>query len=613
MRNEVSEWFMKRRLQSYAEEWGQQLWTIRKMIFILFFLATVLEIVMFFVLQATGMLEHTPARYLLRYVIRPFIINSVIITIGTLVSRVTTKSLWRERVHLMVITLMIGNIANVHNVFMVLLFLFMVPVFITVVFQSISTLITALSEILILCISFRSYCSDSGAASDGYFIPSILLMMILLLACRYLAGVLIRILKEKTNALMQMTKEAEEAKIKAEHSNRSKSEFLSNMSHEIRTPINAVLGMDEMILRESTEPEIVEYAQNIQGAGKALLGLVNDILDLSKIESGKMELIPVDYEMGSMINDLVNMISARANDKGLSFLVEVDREIPHVLHGDEIRLKQVVMNLLTNAVKYTDKGTVTMQIGYRVRDERRIALSFTVRDTGKGMKKEDMAKLFSPFERIEEEKNRSVEGTGLGMSITKQLLSMMESELKVESEYGKGSCFSFEVTQPVQSWTPVGDYTKAYHNARKEHKRYKSKFIAMDARLLVVDDVSVNLKVFTGLLKKTEMQIDTALSGEEGLLLAAQQKYDMIFIDHMMPKMDGIEMLHQLQQETYAINKDTPKIALTANAISGVREQYIKAGFREYLTKPIDVSKLESMIVRFLPKEKVLLTEEEEA
>ncbi|MDY5870857.1 MAG: ATP-binding protein [Acetatifactor sp.] len=318
-----------------------------------------------------------------------------------------------------------------------------------------------------------------------------------------------------------------------------------------------------------------------------------------------MELIYVDYEIASVINDLVNMISSRVYDKGLSFLVEVDPGIPYVLYGDEIRLKQIVTNLLTNAVKYTEKGSVTMQVGYHKRDEKSIVLSFAVKDTGRGMKKEDMDKLFSPFKRIEEEQNRNIEGTGLGLSITKQLLSLMNSELKVESVYGEGSTFSFEIVQEVKGWDEIGDYTKAYKNTQKENKRYQQLFTAKDARVLVVDDVSMNLKVFAGLLKKTQIQIDSALSGEEGLELAAQNKYDVIFIDHMMPGMDGIEMLTRLEEAEYELNADVPRVALTANAISGAREFYINEGFTEYLTKPIDVRKLEGMIAKLLPEDKI--------
>ncbi len=587
--------------------WQKQIKTLRGIIVMLVLLSLALEIGMIFVFNATGTMDDTLTEYFRLYVVKPLINNLIIVLIGVIVSVMTSKNRIKENAHLLVVTLLIGNIANIHNIFMVLLFLFMVPIFMAVAFQNRSTLnmVTILSELLVIMIAGKCLYKGIGASRDGYYIPSVILIMILLLAARYVARVLIDILNEKTDALTRATAEAQEAKRRAEASNQSKTMFLTNMSHEIRTPINAVLGMDEMILRESSQTEIIEYARNIQSSGKALLALINDILDLSKIESGKMELICVDYEIASVINDLVNMISSRIYDKGLSFLVEVDPGIPYVLYGDEIRLKQIVTNLLTNAVKYTEKGSVTMQVGYHKRDEKSIVLSFAVKDTGKGMKKEDMDKLFAPFKRIEEEQNRNIEGTGLGLSITKQLLALMNSELKVESVYGEGSTFSFEIVQEVKGWDEIGDYTKAYKNTQKENKKYQQLFTAKDARVLVVDDVSMNLKVFAGLLKKTQIQIDSALSGEEGLELAAQNKYDLIFIDHMMPGMDGIEMLTHLEEAKYELNADVPRVALTANAISGAREFYINEGFTEYLTKPIDVRKLEGMIAKLLPEDKI--------
>ena len=392
----------------------------------------------------------------------------------------------------------------------------------------------------------------------------------------------------------------------------AKSAFLSNMSHEIRTPINAVLGMNEMVLRESTDSNIIEYSESIRTAGTTLLGLINDILDFSKIEAGKMEIIPVDYELASMLNDLVNMIRARAEAKGLMLVPDFDCNMPEYLHGDEVRIKQVITNILTNAVKYTEKGSVTLSVGYRKLEDEPDAMMLTVsvKDTGIGIKKADMAQLFTQFERIEEKRNRSIEGTGLGMSITQSLLTMMNSSLKVESVYGVGSIFSFEIKQTVRRWDPIGDYQKAYKNAISEHKKYKEKFTAPDARVLVVDDTPMNLIVFKSLLKQTDVHIDTADSGDEGIVLALKNKYDIIFLDHMMPNKDGIETLKELKASDSDLNRDTPMICLTANAISGAREKYLQAGFDDYLTKPIDSAALENMMYERLPKEKIKTVQE---
>lgn len=387
----------------------------------------------------------------------------------------------------------------------------------------------------------------------------------------------------------------------AEHANAAKSRFLANMSHEIRTPINAVLGMDEMILRETGEPSTRLYAADIMSAGRTLLSIINDILDLSKVEEGKMEIIPVQYELSSLINDLVNMIRERADRKGLILNIEVDEHIPHLLYGDEIRVRQCVLNLLTNAVKYTEKGSVTLKVYYEKTDDA-ILLGFTVEDTGIGMKKEDMEKLFVPFERIEEKRNRSIEGTGLGMSIVRQLLDLMGTSLRVESEYGKGSVFSFVVKQEVVKWEEIGSYEQRYDRAKGSASDYHELFHAPDARILVVDDTEINLTVVKSLLKKTLIRIDTTMSGREALCLAAENEYDAVFIDHMMPDMDGIETLKQMRMS--GLNQNTPAVVLTANAVSGAREMYLDAGFNDYLSKPVDGIKLEKLLKSLIPEDK---------
>ena len=397
--------------------------------------------------------------------------------------------------------------------------------------------------------------------------------------------------------------------------NEAKSAFLSNMSHEIRTPINAVLGMNEMILRECGDENVIGYAENIKSAGSTLLDLINDILDFSKIEAGKMEITPFDYDVSSLINDLVNMIQKRVDDKGLELVLEIDRTIPDKLCGDEIRIKQIITNILTNAVKYTDKGYIT----FRIRCEKienepdSIMLKVTVKDTGIGMKKEDMDKLFSKFDRMDEEHNRNVEGTGLGMSITQRLLEMMNSELEVESVYEIGSSFSFSIMQEVVNWQELGDYEAAYKESVNNRQKYREKFKAPEAKVLVVDDTPMNLIVFTNLLKQTGVQIDTAKSGDDGLLLASEKKYDIIFLDHMMPEKDGIETIHELKQQTDSPNIETPVVCLTANAILGSREKYLMAGFSDYITKPIDPEKLEELLLKHLPGELIEKSDDDEA
>ncbi|MCR5155524.1 MAG: response regulator [Butyrivibrio sp.] len=398
----------------------------------------------------------------------------------------------------------------------------------------------------------------------------------------------------------------------AKSASEAKSRFLSNISHEIRTPINAVLGFDEMIIRESRDENVLAYARDIQDSGKTLLALINDVLDFSKIEAGKIDLIPVEYELGSLLNDLVNMSQIRAKEKELEFNINVNENIPHVLFGDEIRIKQCILNIVTNGVKYTEKGCVTLNIDYEIAEadnsmteEDKILLKVSVIDTGIGIKEEDMERLSTAFERVDEKKNRTIEGSGLGISIVTSLLELMGSKLEIKSEYGKGSEFSFAILQSVVDWEPIGDFEKKVKEARNETGAYTESFHAPEAKILVVDDTRTNLTVIKGLLKFTKMQVDTATSGMEALERAKYTKYDIIFLDHRMPEMDGIQTFHAMKEMAEDTNRDTPVIALTANAISGSREMYFKEGFTNYMAKPVDPSKLEEMILMYLPPEMV--------
>ncbi len=425
-----------------------------------------------------------------------------------------------------------------------------------------------------------------------------MMMVLMIIGILYLMNASIK-LKESD--------ELKKAMAMAEEANKAKSNFLANMSHEIRTPINAVLGMNEMILRESEDKAILTYSENIKHAGKTLLGLINDILDFSKIEAGKIDIVCVDYDLPLMIKDLVNMIRTRSDDKGLELKLDFDKELPKKLYGDEFRIKQIITNILTNAVKYTKKGSITFKIGFNKLDSdpENIMLNVSIKDTGIGIKPEDKEKLFTEFERIEEKRNRNIEGTGLGLNITKSLLGIMGSSLMVDSVYGEGSTFSFNLKQKVIDWEPIGNYGAEDIEALDKHKKYKEKFIAPLANVLVVDDNPMNLMVFESLLKKTRINIDKANNGDECIVFSGVKKYDIIFLDHMMPGKDGIETLHEIRNHEDNPNVFTPSVCLTANAISGAREGYIKEGFDDYLSKPIDAVKLEEMILQFLPADKI--------
>lgn len=406
------------------------------------------------------------------------------------------------------------------------------------------------------------------------------------------------------------TNKAAEESIRAIAVSEAKSAFLSNMSHEIRTPINSILGMNEMVLRECEDPKIIDYSENIKSAGNTLLGLINDILDFSKIEAGKLEIIPVDYDLSALIHDLANMISVKTEAKGLELKLDIDGATPKILNGDEIRIKQIITNILTNAAKYTEKGSVTLKLSCKSvdRETDSVLIRVSVIDTGIGIKPEDMNKLFAKFERIEEKRNRNTEGTGLGMSITQGLLEMMGSRLEVESEYGQGSTFSFDLEQKVVSWDVLGDYKQSYKDRLKKKEKYKEKLHAPEANVLVVDDNRINLTVFKSLVKKTLIQTDTAESGDECLEKTALKAYDIIFLDHMMPGKNGTETLQELREQPSNPNLNTPVVCLTADAVSGAREQYISAGFTDYLTKPFYPEQLEDMFIKLLPEEKYTLT-----
>ena len=384
----------------------------------------------------------------------------------------------------------------------------------------------------------------------------------------------------------------------ADSANKAKSDFLADMSHEIRTPINAVLGMNEMILSESQDESIIDYASNIKSAGNTLLSIINNILDFSKIEDGKMNLVPVEFNTTELINGLVNSISERARSKKLEFKADIDETIPSGLFGDDVRISQVIMNLLTNAVKYTEKGSVTLRALNKGMNGDNVDLRFEVIDTGIGIKEEDIDKLFKSFERIEERRNRHIEGTGLGISIVTKLLAMMDSKLDVESVYGEGSKFGFDLSLRVISSEPVGKYDIN----RKHASRGSGKDVhlsAPDAKVLITDDNDMNLKVATNFMRFFNITPVTCLSGKETISILRKERFDILFLDHMMPQMDGIETLRKLKAEELV--GDMPVIALTANAVVGAKEQYISEGFDDYLSKPITIGSIEKMLRNYLP------------
>nr|MCR5755787.1 response regulator [Acetatifactor sp.] len=403
---------------------------------------------------------------------------------------------------------------------------------------------------------------------------------------------------ESPDALM-IEKLAEERK-NAESANRAKSLFLAQMSHEIRTPINAVLGMNEMILRETDNEDIRDYSATIKEAGKTLLSLINSILDFSKIEDNKMELLSVEYETAELINNIVNSIYNRARSKGLYLEINVDEKLPSKLIGDDIRLTQVIMNLLTNAVKYTEKGTVSFSMILEKTEGDTVTIGVSVKDTGIGIKASEISELFNSFIRLDEKRNRNIEGTGLGMAIVDRLLKMMGSTIQIESTYGKGSTFSFHIEQKISDAKPVGDYKLNLAQSRKIETGDVA-FKAAGANVLIVDDNSMNHKVAKNLLKLFGIVPDMAMSGAEAIQMVKDKTYHIICLDHMMPELDGIETLERMRTEKL-IPDTTVVLAMTANAVVGAKEMYLEKGFDDYISKPIALEELAEKLKKYLPE-----------
>ncbi len=401
--------------------------------------------------------------------------------------------------------------------------------------------------------------------------------------------------------------ELQEAMDKANQATEAKSAFLSNMSHEIRTPMNAIVGITEIMLRDEHSDEDREYLSTIMNSGQSLLSIINDILDYSKIESGKLQIIDYEYDVYSTINDLNMIFANRVGNKEVGLVYDIDWQIPAKLYGDGNRIRQVVINIVNNAIKFTDKGSVTISVKCEMQENDKIHLYFSVKDTGIGIKEEDMGKLFNSFEQVDTKKNRSKEGTGLGLAISKQIVELMGGSIHISSVYGEGTEVSFDLIQEVRSKEVIGDVKKTVLAKPKEDYVH---FKAPEAKVLIVDDNAINLKVAKGLLAPLSMQITTAGSGFEALEKAEAEKFDLIFMDHMMPIMDGVETTGKIRaiDDYYA---KMPIVALTANATNGVKEELKAAGMTDYVSKPISMMHITKVLAKWLPAEYVHFEEGE--
>lgn len=459
-----------------------------------------------------------------------------------------------------------------------------------------------------------------GSYLLAYFYPSALAMHTVEMAyidsavsMTVVAGLTCGMLLFQNAIYRSANRTARQQKQEIEELNQAQNRFFSSMSHEIRTPINTIIGLNEMILRETTSDEIAADARDIQTASKMLLALINDILDMSKIESGKMDIVPVSYHVGDMLSEIVNMIWVRAKEKGLEFHIDVDQKMPSQLLGDEVRIKQILINVLNNAVKYTAEGSITLSIQCRRQEHGCARIVYSVADTGMGIKKENIPYLFSAFKRVDEEKNRHIEGTGLGLSIVKQLVDLMGGDISVNSVYTKGSTFILTIPQEVISEEAIGDMDIEARHAMNARKYYKRSFEAPKARILIVDDNEANLMVEEKLLRDTKVQTDTACSGAQCLQKTLKNRYDVILMDHLMPEMDGIVCLHEIRTQAGGLNQETPVIVLTANAGGENQKLYKREGFDGYLMKPVTGGQLESELLNYLPEEIVTLADRKDS
>lgn len=580
------------------EKWRRRLFIMNCVIATGVFL---LEIGVNIILFVQGKVNPDIVYHLMRYLVVPSGLVFLAVLFDGIMMRCFPNKDWLLN-YIMVLTVvfMCTVVAVTHYVFPITMTAFVIPVLMSVVFGN-NRMTAATAASCSVCVILTGIWRNiDGTDTDRYYVvQEVVISLGIIFMSLIVAEIVNSLITEQNHRLLDALRKEKRSQQEAEAANMAKSSFLANMSHEIRTPINAILGMNEMILREEKDPAIRGYAGNIQASGNSLLSIVSDVLDISKIESGKLEIIPVDYEVNSLISDCCNMAACRAKAKELELLVECADNVPMKLCGDETHIRQIIMNLLTNAVKYTEKGTVKLIVSGRFTDGG-FVLKVDVSDTGIGIAEENLPQLFTQFQRFDLQRNRNIEGTGLGLSIVKRLCDLMSGTITARSVLGSGSTFTVELPQKVVDSTPCGGVNLNY-SAGAEHE-YHHSFEAPEAKILAVDDLPVNLLVIANLLKETRIKIDTAGSGRECLDKCSQQKYDLILMDHMMPEMDGVQTFEKLHGDKSSPNFETPVIMLTANALAGMREQYMDVGFADYVSKPVRGAKLEEAIRRNLPE-----------
>lgn len=563
---------------------------------VIFIFIIIMELSITLLLYESGQIDQPFKEYAARFFIRPVMENAFCVLFMEIVIKIPKiKDTIKNYLPILTILMMFTISAAVHCVFQSTILVLGVPIIMSIIFGNKSATIFTwvLSNVSFLFVLYYES-QHSHVHESKYYLPNMIISLSILTTIGILSIISVGLLANKN-------KLAASAIADAEYANRAKSDFLSNMSHEIRTPLNSVLGMNEMVMCESKNKKVLEYSANIESSGKLLLSLINDILDFSKIESGKMDIIPAPYHLNSLLFDEYTMFVERTQKKHLELDFDIDPRMPNNLIGDDVRIKQILTNILSNAVKYTEEGSVTLSAKLVSRDKDKAKIQFNIIDTGMGIKQEDQSKLFEAFQRIDERKNRNIEGTGLGMSIVNNLLHLMGTKLEVDSVYGKGSDFHFVIEQQVnENSEEIGNFHDTLEYNHFEGRVFNS-IAGKDVKMLVVDDNPMNIMVFKNFMNGKGIEIDEAEDGYACINMVRSKKYDIIFMDHMMPGMDGIETYHRMNTIDDNLSADAPVVMLTANAVSSMKEIYKSEGFSGYIVKPIDSKHLMRKVQELLP------------
>ncbi|MCM1089594.1 MAG: ATP-binding protein [Butyrivibrio sp.] len=568
------------------------------------------ELVFYKIMEHLNLLTLPVREYIIYYILLPVVLLAVTLVLQELCVRSERIPEPVKNVSpIITIVCMFGALSIIHRGVGGIIHLVCIPIAMTVVFCSykVCAAIIALSELWIGILALSCFISPVTSDGDEYLVPELIIAAATVAVCGAVAIILVTLLNQQNSKLLVATLTAQDAEQRAQEASKAKSAFLSNMSHEIRTPMNAIIGMTDVMLRSERSPEDTKYLMNIKNSGDALLAIINDILDFSKIESGKLEIIEEEYETAAMFSDLSVIFKTRIGDKKVELLFDIDENLPKALYGDALRIRQIIINLMNNATKFTEEGYVKLTIKVQEIKDKDIELYFSVQDSGQGIREDDLAKLFHSFEQVNTKKNHSKEGTGLGLAISKQLVELMGGSIGVTSEYGKGSEFYFTIHQEVRDFAKTDltlDYEQMQQASRKQEQEFMN-FTAPDALVLMAEDNEINAEVAIALMEPLGMQIELAENGQTALDKIREKHYDLVFMDHMMPVKDGVEATRELREMEGDYYHKLPVIALSANALVDSQKEFAEAGMNDFLAKPISMKEVCRVLRKWLPEEKL--------